>query len=79
MFSHPDMCRCHQHTELRLWFKSEAYLPRIERVGKKYWSNTGKQVAICLQTWPELAAPVGKPANEKMLLTFTWSPLCLKL
>lgn len=82
MFSHPDMRRCRQHTELRLWFKSKVYLPRTERVGKKYWSNTDEQVAICLQTWPEPAVPVegmGKLANEKMFLTFTWSLLCLEL
>lgn len=72
MFSHPDMCRCHQHTELRLWLKSKAYLPRTERVGKKYSRNTDEQVAI-LSSGPELAASVegaGKPANEKMFLTF---------
>jgi len=48
VFSHPDMCRCHQHIELRLWFKSKAYLPRTGRAGKKYWSSAGDQVAICL-------------------------------
>lgn len=54
--------------------KSKVYLPRTERARKKYRSDTDEQVAICLQTWPEPAVPVegvGKPANEKMFLTFT--------
>lgn len=61
VFSHPDMCRCYQHTELRLCFK--AFFPRIEGVGKVYWSNTGEQYLV--QTWPEPGG-AAKPANEKM-------------
>jgi len=46
VFSHLDMCRCHQHTALRLCFKSEAYLPRTERLWTKYRSSCGEQLAI---------------------------------
>lgn len=62
VFSHPDMCRCYQHTELRLCFNSKAYLPRIERVGKKYWSNTDGQYFVFRQNQEGAA----KPANGKM-------------
>lgn len=62
VFSHPDMCRCYQHTELRLCLNSEAYLPRIERVGKKYWSNIDEQYFVFRQNQEGAA----KPANEKM-------------
>lgn len=64
VFSHPDVCRCHQHTELRLCLKSEAYLLRRERIGKQYWSSAGEKVAVCLQTCPEPVEGAGKPANE---------------